>query len=274
MRFLTINSAKLLLFFSFFLLTVLAPVETYSDNGENKSEASEKKLKYSSTTSLSLLLTQGNNDSFNFGFKTEQNLQFDKNNLNLNGNIIFSTSEGERKNEIYYSHLKFNREISKRLNLLSLLRMESNKFAGYNFRLALAAGAGYSWIKSKNLELLSEITLGWSNENNIESMTKNSINHLNSPSKDSVSESFMSSVISTKITYSLSDSAKIAHHDIIFLKMKELKKFRINSFTSISASINKHFALEASLQINYDPYPVEGFKKLDLFILSSLVINI
>ena len=269
------NRGKLKFFISLLLLAGLTIYPVFSQEDQEKAkESDEKEIKYSSSTSLSLLLTSGNNKDFNFSFDTEQNLNFYKNRINLKGNIIFTRSNGEKKSEIYYSHLKYDRKINSRIYLLGLLRFERNKFSGYNFRFAASAGVGYTLLKRKKAEIAVEGAIGWSSENDVEKISGQPIGDENLMEETTVSNSFVSTIYSAKLVYDITPSTRVTQQEVLFLNMGSLNKYRLNSYSSISASISRYFALKTSLQINYDSHPVPGYKNTDLFLLSSLVIKI
>ncbi|MEA2006173.1 MAG: DUF481 domain-containing protein [Acidobacteriota bacterium] len=52
------------------------------------------------------------------------------------------------------------------------------------------------------------------------------------------------------------------------------KDHQTNSFASLSASINRHFGLNTSIQVIYERKPVPGYKHKDFYLLSSFVIKI
>jgi len=240
----------------FILLVGLFFLPLKADKG---SEEKEKEKKYQSSTSFSLVLTRGNNKEFSFSFDTDQNLQLGKNKLNLKGSIIYSNSNSQKKSEIYYSHLKYDRKINSRAYLLGLVRAERNKLAGYNFRFAFSAGAGYTWLQQKKIEVYSEGEV----DGDMDSITVRTF-----------SSSFLSSIVSSKLVYNFSSVAQFVHQETLFLNMEDLKDYRLNSYSSISASISRNFALRTSIQIIYEHKPVLGHKNTDLFLLSSIVIKI
>lgn len=237
-------------------------------------EEEKKPVQYDSETSLSLVLARGNNQSFSFSFDTEQNLKIKKyNKLEYKGRFINATSNGEKKTEIYYSHLKYDRTIQPRAYLLGFLRYERNKLAGYNYRLALSFGGGGTWIETDNIDLSTELAFGWNNENNTTRVQVN-LNHTSSIWKETIRSSFISSLFTGKVSYKISKNSKIVNQETVFLNTQEIEDFRVNSISSIYASINSQLALKTSIQVLYQNLPVEGYKNTDMFFLSSLVIKI
>jgi len=239
---------------------------------EEKSGEKENQKKYYSSTSFSLVLTRGNNRALSLSFDTEQNLRLAKNVLSFKGSIIHSSSDNQKKSEIYYSHFKYDRKISSRAYLLGLVRVERNKLAGYNFRLALSVGAGYVWIQGKKIEIFSEGSFGWSNENISEKIIPPGTNDVPITER-TFSTSFFSSIFTGKLVYTISSAAQFAHQETLFLNWKDMSDYRLNSYSSISASVSRNFALKTSLQIIYEHKPVLGHKNTDFFLLSSIVIK-
>jgi len=241
---------------------------------EEKKEEEEKPFQYNSETSLSLVLVRGNNQNFSFSFDTHQEFKIKKyNKFEYKGRFINANSNGEKKTEIYYSHLKYDRKILPRSYVLGFIRYERNKLAGYNYRLALSFGGGGTWIQNDKMDLSTELAFGWNNENNTKRVQVN-LNNSSSIWKETIRASFISSLFTGKFSHKISESSKIVHEDVVFLNTEELKDFRVNSISSIYASINSRFALKTSIQIIYQNLPVEGYKNTDMYFLSSLVIKI
>jgi putative salt-induced outer membrane protein YdiY len=241
---------------------------------EEKKEEEEKPFQYNSETSLSLVLVRGNNRNFSFSFDTEQEFKIKKyNKFEYQGKFIKANSNGEKKTEIYYSHIKYDRKIQPRSYILGFVRYERNKLAGYNYRLALSFGGGGTWIETDNIDLSTELAFGWNNENNTKRVDVN-LNNSSSIWKETINASFISSLFTGKFSYKISKTSKIVHEDVIFLNTEELEDFRLNSVSSVYASINSRLALKTSVQIIYQNLPVEGYKNTDMYFLSSLVIKI
>jgi len=256
------------------LITGLFLLESLILAEEKEEEDKEKSLDYSSETSLALALVRGNNQNFSLSFDTEQELKIKKlNKIEYKGKFIKANSNGEKKAEIYYSHLKYDRKILPRYYLLGFFRYERNKLSGYNYRLALSFGGGGTLIKTNNVDFTTELAFGFNNENNTTRVEVN-LNNSSSIWKETINASFISSLFTGKLSYKISDTSKIVHQETVFLNTEDFEDFRINSVSSLYSSINSMLALKASIQIVYQNLPVEGYKNTDMFFLSSLVIKI
>ncbi len=226
-------------------------------------EGGEKKQKpYSSSTSFSLLMTSGNAEDLTLGLDTEQNLNLDKNQIQFKGNIIYSESKGDKESEIYSSHLEYKRILSSKAYLTGIGMWERNVLSGYNHRLSLSVGGGYLWMKSEKLEFSSEAAIGWSKENNVDKGKDNSI-----------SLSFASLLISSKLKVRVSKTSEFAYQEIFFLNLDDSKDYRLSSLASLSVAISGNLALKMSYQLKHNHKPVPGFKNTDHYLLSSLVMN-
>jgi putative salt-induced outer membrane protein YdiY len=258
---------------SFFLSVIL--IFGFLNLSLNAQEARkhEKEKKYFSSTSLSGVMTTGNNKTFSFSVDTDHNFLFGRNELNLKGSVIYSGQNSGKKSQIYYSHLKYDLEVGPRAYLLGLVRAERNILAGYNFRCGFSLGAGYFWVKKEKIEVHSEGALGWSGERSSEKVLPGDTGDGGSVIERTISTSFLSSILATKMTITFSSSAQFTHDEIIFVKMSDLKAYRLNSYSSISASMSRNLALKTSLKIVYENKPVPGYKNMDLYLLTSFVVK-
>ncbi len=221
---------------------------------------SQSQKTYASSTSFSLLITSGNTRKMTFGFDTDQSLVVKKNQFQLKGSVIYGRSEGIKNAEFYYTHLKYKRELTSKVFFLALSRFEKNDLAGYNHRYSLSAGAGYNWVKKTKITATSEPSLGWSHESNI--------------GQDSAILSFLSLLVASSVKVVLTPTAHISCQEIFSFNLKDPKDFRVTSFISVTADLNKFLALKFSYQLFYNHKSISGFKNTDHYLLSSLVLNL
>lgn len=251
-------------------MVLLASGVFFAQEAEGK--PAEKALKYNSATSFSLVLTEGNNQTRSFSVDTDHTLAFDRNRLNVKGRLINSSNNGEKTSEIYYGHLKYDREIKVKAYLLGFFRYERNKLAGYNYRIALSGGGGTTWIRGPKVEMSSEVALGWNNENNTKRLSIQGVS--DNVWQKAITSAFLSSIVTHKVTYNVSENAKLFHQETLFINAEDLKDYRLSSISSITASISRWLALQSSFQIVYEHKPVEGYKNTDYYLLSSVVLKI
>ena len=256
-------------YLSFILILFASP---FFINAEE--EPKEKPKVYSSSTSFSALLTAGNSRDLTISVDTDQNLKFRKDKLNIKASLIYSRSNSDEISEIYSSSLQYNRQFNARAYLLGMTSFSRNVLSGYRSRFAMSIGAGYFWILRPQIEVSSDIALGWSSENNAEKLAQQAIGSELKPIKRTVKASFFSSIVTTRINLNLSSTSNLIHQEVLFLNLEELAGYRITSYTALSASISKYFALKTSMQVMYENRPVLGYKNTDLYLLSSIVFKI
>ena len=227
-----------------------------------KAEEPEKKTEksYTSSTSFSLLFTSGNTQELTLGFDAEQSLVATKNQFQLKGSVIYGRSDGIKNAEFYYGHLQYKRELTSKVFLLGLGRFEKNVLAGYNHRFSLSAGAGYNWIKKTNVTATSEASLGWSHESHL--------------GQDSEILSFMALLVASSVKVAITPKSHISCQELFSFNLKDSKDFRVSSLMSVTADINKSLALKFSYQLFYNHKTIPGFKNIDHYFLSSLVLNL
>lgn len=228
---------------------------------EEKKEEKNKRFKYTSSTSFSFLLTRGNNNNQTFSFDTDQNFFFNKSRLKARLSVIYAQKLGEERSEIYNAQFEYNHQIKKGTYILALLAGERNRLAGNEFRFAYSIGAGFIVLKTEKLEVTSEISGGRTSEN------------LRKISQLKYFSSYLSLIGTTRLIYTISKTSQLIHQNNFFFNFKEMKDWRVDSNTSLSASISKNFALKTSFRIIYDNLPVEGFKAADYYFLTSVVIK-
>jgi len=224
---------------------------------------------YFSSTSLSLLLTGGNNQNLSYSVDTDQNLTLAKNIFNIKGSAIYARSNHQPRSGLYYAHVKYDRRLSARAYLLGLTRFERNKSAGYLSRFSVTTGGGFTWIKKDNkVDVSSEVSLGWSGESNIIPPSR--------PGSEAMTRltNFVSSLMSHKLIYNISPAAQIILQGTVFNNLKDLKGFRVNSYSALSATISPSLALKTSFQLIYDNRPVAGYRPTDIYFMSSFVVKI
>jgi len=262
------NNKKYIVFCLMVSLLLIRPA-TAAENQEKK-----KAKPYSSSTSFSALLTTGNNKDFTISFDTDQNLKFKKDSFNLRANVIYAESNKIKKSEIYATSLKYNRQFNKKAYLLGMTQYSRNVLSGYNSRIAISAGTGYTWLQKPKIGASSELAFGWSSEKNAEIITQKITGGQSSPIRRAARASFITSILSTKLNFTLSPNTQLSHTEVLFLNLEDLSGYRINSKSALSTAINKYFGLKTSIHVSYENKPVLGHKNTDLFILSSLVIKI
>jgi len=261
-------------FLAVLYLAGFLPAVPETGSGPESKPPRKKESPYRSSTSFSALLTSGNTRDFSFSMDTDQYLTLDKHAFNLRGKIIYARSNGEKKSEIYSSSLKYRLQLNARAYFLAISSFDRNVLSGYNWRFAFSSGAGLTWLDRPAVDVSTEAAFGWSTENNAEKLVQQVIGGKISPVRTSLSASFVSSILSTRLRLKVSSSTDFVLQETLFLDLRDFAGYRANMLGSLSAAINRHFALKTSLQVNYENRPVPGFKNTDLYFLSSIVFTL
>ncbi|MCP2620043.1 DUF481 domain-containing protein [Candidatus Aminicenantes bacterium AC-334-K16] len=255
------------------VLLMIFPLMLGAEEKGKENKEKTKSFQYKSNTALSLVMTRGNSESFSLSMDTDHNFYFYKNKINFKGRFIKATST-TNKTEVYYVHLKYDRNLNSRAYLLGFSRFERNRQAGYDYRIALSFGGGCNWIKKKNTELSSEAAIGWNNEDTSRRINLKNINNTSAVIEKTMNAAFVSALMVHRWIYQINDSARIQLQGTIFLNLEDLLDYRTNSYAAITTSISKYFALNTSLQVIFERKPVPGYKHTDLYLLSSFVVKL
>lgn len=248
------------------------PADKPAEIAAEKPPQPAKGFIYHSSTSISFLLARGNNKNLSFSFDTDQNFWIKKDSFNLKGTLIYARDNGFMTNEIYYTHLKYNHQLGDGAYLLSLARFERNVLAGYPSRYSFSAGGGWTWVKTSKFALFSDLAVGWSSENSSAKVNLGDV--AGPPIEKSLNSSFLSTIFTSRFTFSLTPTSQVIHQEVVFLNMANMSDYRVNSMSSLSASFTRYFGLKMTVQVNYERNPVLGYKNTDVFLISSLVIGI
>jgi putative salt-induced outer membrane protein YdiY len=248
------------------------PIDKPAETAAEKPPQPAKGFIYHSSTSISFLLARGNNKTLSFSFDTDQNFGIKKDSFNLKGTVIYARDNGFMTNEIYYTHLKYNHQLGDGAYLLSLARFERNVLAGYPSRYSFSAGGGWTWIKSSKFALFSDLAVGWSSENSSAKVNLGDVT--GPPVEKSLNSSFLSTIFTSRLTFSLTATSQVIHQEVVFVNMADMSDYRVNSMSSLSASFSRYFGLKMTVQVNYERKPVLGYKNTDVFLISSLVIGL
>ncbi len=232
-----------------------------------------RKVKYNSETSFSLVLVKGNTDSLSYSLDTRQNFEILKNRILLSGRFIHSRSDGTKTAEVYSAHLKYDRKLGNRAYLLGYTSYDQNRLAGFNYRLAMSFGGGMTWMSGERTKFLTELGLGWNNEENKKQVKLGNVNNQNLLQK-TISTSFPSAILNNRLTLRVSETSEVVMRITAFFNLENTRAYRMNNYVSLSASISPQLALKTSVELIYDNDPVPGFKHTDAYLLSSLVIKI
>jgi hypothetical protein len=215
----------------------------------------------------------GNTQSLSYSFDTRQNFDILKNRIGLAGRFIYSRSDGVKSAEVYYAHVKYDRQIGTRACPLGDTSYVQNRLAGCNFSVALSLGGGLTWVKHERTSVLTELAFGW---NNVESTRKAALDNVSNDNllRKTISSSFPSSILNNRLTSRVTQYSEIVLRITAFFNMDQVQSYRLNFYASLSAAISPQLSLKTSVELIYDNDPVPGVKHIDTCLLSSLAIKI
>ncbi len=217
---------------------------------------------WKSSVALGVTIARGNTDTTlaSMTFSTEK--KWPLNDLVFGGDGLY----GETKNpdqqkytesaEILHGYSQYNRTITDGLYGYARIDGFHDGIADIKYRITLAPGIGYFFIKNKVTDLSVEVGPGYIREQ-----------------LDGETESFATLRIGEKFHYNISAHAK-AWETIEYLpQVDQFNNYIVNAELGIEAALNKssNLSLRSVLDDSYNNVPALGRLKNDLKLITSLV---
>lgn len=249
-------------------------------------EVADAERPWSNKTELGFVMTTGNSETDSLNFANVFKYRFPNSELQIDASALRAkqtnvtktveagdltvTEEDETTAEKYFFGGRMRFDITERLFWYASASWFSNEPAGIDDRYSYGAGLGYQVLKNERHDFKVELGADYVDETPV----------------DGPSDTFTSLRAFAGYEYKISDTATF-NQDVEFLpNLDESDDLRINSITSLTASINDHVALKASYTINYDGQPIVEtitgdddttatfeFDETDTILAVSLVIN-
>ena len=249
-------------------------------------EGTEAERPWKNKTELGFVTTSGNSETSSLNFANVFKYRFSKSELQIDASALRAKQtnvtkiveagdltvieEDETTAEKYFFGGRMRFDISERLFWYGSASWFSNEPAGIDDRYSYGAGLGYQVLKNGRHDLKVELGGEYVDETPVERPT----------------DTFTSLRGFAGYEYKISDTATFNQDVEVLPNLDDSDDLRINSVTSVTASINEHMALKASYTINYDGQPIVEtitgdddttatfeFDETDTILAVSLVIN-
>lgn len=205
---------------------------------------------------LGFAAANGNTKTKTYNIKQQNSYTFDKNILNFKSRYLNASANGVETARIFSAGLRYDRELSEKLNIFLGETYESDKFAGIKARYITDVGGKYSYIKSEDTKLFSELGYRFMKEDRFEGTTVSS-NYIRFYNEW---ENKWNSNFSTKYWLELLPN------------LSRPTDYQVNTEASITALLNEVFSMKSSFLVRYDHDPAPGiFYKTDTLFSTALV---
>jgi putative salt-induced outer membrane protein len=214
------------------------------------------------TTAVGLTIARGNTDTTLFSLTSHAERKWAHDDVNLGVEGLYGESKllGSTKStetaESLHGFAQDNVNFTDRFYGYGRVDGLHDGIADIEYRVTLAPGAGYYFIKNKVTDLSAEVGPGYIFER-----------------LDSESQSFATLRIAEKFHYAISAHARLWESIEFLPQVDNFNNYIANSELGVEASLNKsdRLLLRTVLQDTYNSIPAPGRLKNDLKLIASLV---
>lgn len=242
------KSSILIISFIFFfaLITPLHAGElVYIEGVDDRAEASYSK-------------TKGNTDTTMVSGKIKVTRYVEEFKVSFSGAVLRTESGGVETEDKLRFDITAERDLTEKLFAIGSFRYLRDTFSGYNFRIFLGPGLGYTFIDSEEM-LLQGTTLLLYNYDDYSAGT------------DGTDEN-LSLKLGGKYSQHISENITFRQLIDYTVSLEDGNKFFIDTDSRIEVRLNDTFSLAVSYIINYqnDP-PAAGIDKTDTTLFTSII---
>jgi len=206
---------------------------------------------------LSLVANSGNSESSSFGLTAEYKRQFDPWALKVWGLAIKSSSGGDTTAERYAAAARAELPFSDAWTAFAGLSGERDRFAGYNLRGIVEAGAILKYLEGPVHTLSFDAGLTWTREDVVQGENRD----------------FLGALLGASYGFQFSETSSLTERLLLYPNFDESSDWRATSETSLQASLSATTALKLAVLFRYDNEPVSGFEKTDTTTMASVVVK-
>ena len=226
-------------------------------------EGEEEEPLWVGSVGMSYLSTSGNSDTTSFGLDFNAKRRPTPWGYEFFGLFSRAEDEGELTAERYYGGAKGLRSLGEKWSLFTAATGEKDRFAGFDLRTVLSAGATYTAVANDRVTLAIDGGLTYTNEDL----------YVEEGTLDDDSNSFMGAVLGLNFGWQFSENAKLTQLLTYFPNFDESSDWRLESVTAVEAALTDLFALRVSYDVRYRNEPLLGTDDTDTTTKASLVMK-
>jgi putative salt-induced outer membrane protein len=215
---------------------------------------------WQNTATVGLTIARGNTDTTLFSASLESEKKWAHSDLRLGADDIYGetktgNSPSSETADAEHAYIQYNRDVSDRFFLYARATGMHDGIADVQYRLTLAPGAGYYFIKNKKLDLSLEGGPGY---------IAQKLGHQYS--------SYVTLRLAQKLHWQISDRAKMWESLEYMPQVDEFGNYLVNFELGVEAALNKSnkLALRTVFQDTYDSKPAVDRLKNDLKLIAGI----
>lgn len=212
---------------------------------------------WKSNMEFSLLTANGNTKSENMALKGETSKTKDKFKIIFNTGVFYGKTSGTETANNWFFKGKEEFFMSEKFYLYDIFGVDSDKYAGYNYRYNGQGGAGYYLLKSGKNELKYEAGVDFTSEKRI-----------NVPGSD-----FISARLFLGFLHLFTDVTKFNVSADYLYDTKESENWRSKGEAFFSTKLKDNLSLKTGVSYKFSNLPVTGKTKTDVLSATTLIFD-
>lgn len=223
-----------------------------ADATVNTNEA-PKKIRWDTSATLGATLTRGNSRTLLVSGNIQSTRKWDQNEINLGADAVYGENNNVKSSEAVHGFGQYNRLFTERA--FGYFRLEGwhDAIADIDYRVSLAPGAGYYFIKKDRISLRGELGPGY--------VFEKVGSHANDYATLRVAE---------RGDYKLNDRAKIWESVEFLPQVDNFDNYVINAELGLETAITKKLAQTMLIQDSYRNIPAAGHVKNDIRLIAGV----
>lgn len=214
---------------------------------------------WSTKIGLSYVATTGNTETTTFGSDVDVERRPDPWGVEIFANYDRAEDSDEVQSERTFGGARLKRAFGERWEVFGEATGEKDEFAGFDLRAVLAAGGTYHALVGPRHQLDFDLGLTWTDEDRLE------------PEDDL---SYFGALVGLDYEWAISERSSFDQRLTWFPSFETSSDWRLESVTSLEASLTDRFALRAGYEVRFENEPVGDHDDTDTTTRVSLVVSL
>lgn len=212
---------------------------------------------WSGSAGLSYLATTGNSDTSTLGFDFDLKRVPQPWGLEFTASYLKSSDSGDTTAERYGAVLRGDRKLSERWSVFLSGGAGKDRFAGFDFRGVLSAGANYKMLLGPKFLLDFDMGLTWTSEQRIAAEDLD----------------YLGGVGALNFAWIPREGTTLSQKIKYFPNFDDASNWRLFSETAFQSAVAGPISIKLSYEVRYQNKPVPGFKETDTTAKAALVVS-
>ena len=210
--------------------------------------------KWTGSVTAGGLVTRGNSNTESLSLSAAATRRGADDRISLSGGYFFSRQEdpdtGDKETTVdnWFAAGKYDYFLSKKLYLYGLMRIERDRIADLDLRLAPSVGLGYQWVEGPVWNFNTEAGIGWVYE---DYETGDSDEH-----------------VAARLAYhydrKINDKVSFIHNAEYLPSLEDLDDFNVIADAGVRAALTETMFTDFKIEYRYDATPAPGADKNDV----------